>query len=101
MSVRDFCLLSYLFFSLLVGLSLPPVGDEVDDDNEAVGMISAFNLQFSRVDPERKKSTSCGWEIIYNKACPVLHMTIDEHFELRPPRLDISNEWNLARQYHS
>ena len=50
---------SYLFFSLLVGLSPSPVGDEVDDDNiEAVGMISAFNLELSRVDPGRRM-TSC------------------------------------------
>ena len=45
--------MSYLFFSLLVGLS-PADGDEVDDVNDAVGMISAFNLELSRVDPETK-----------------------------------------------
>ena len=53
MTTIDFCFSSYLFFSLLVGLS-PADGDEVDDVNDAVGMISAFNLELSRVDPERE-----------------------------------------------
>ena len=48
---------SYLFFSLLVGLpaAAAAAGDEVDD-NEAVGMISALNLELSTVDPGKRKA---------------------------------------------
>ena len=49
------CPSSYLFFSLLVGLPAA-AGDEVDD-NEAVGMISALNLESAMVDPEIKMAS--------------------------------------------
>ena len=59
--------MSYLFFSLLVvGLS-PADGDEVDDVNDAVGMISAFNLELSRVDPEREVKVDL-WLAIFLKS---------------------------------